>query len=84
MVDAAIDTAKQTLASLQFSYQETGVPYGFEPFAGGQGSSQTITVPANINQDYPMFNDEWSLQIKIKKVDSETGSIEQIRGPGVE
>ncbi len=74
MVNAAISSAKNQLSSLQFSFVETGVPYGFELFAGELGSSQTISVPANISKDYIVLNDEWSLQIKIKKMDSETGN----------
>lgn len=42
------------------------------------GSHQTITVPADSPNDYVMKNDEWSLQVNLKKVDSETG--EQIAG----
>ncbi|MCM1440742.1 MAG: prealbumin-like fold domain-containing protein, partial [Roseburia sp.] len=74
MVDAAIASAKSQLSSLKFRYQETGVPYGFELVMGEQGSKQTITVPANTSKDYTMLNDEWSLQVKINKVDSETGN----------
>ena len=74
MVDSAIAAAKIQLSSLQFRYEETGVPYGFGMVTGSLGSSQIIAVPANTSQDYPMLNDEWSLQIKINKVDSETGS----------
>lgn len=73
MVDSAIAAAKNQLSSLQFRYEETGVPYGFGMVTGSLGSSQIIAVPANTSQDYPMLNDEWSLQIKINKVDSETG-----------
>ncbi len=78
MVDDAISSAKEELASLQFEYIETGVPHGFELYAGPFGSEQTISVPANVSKDYIMRNDEWSLQIKIDKRDSETG--ERIRG----
>lgn len=73
MVDEAIDTAKSQLAELQFRFEETGVPHGFDAYTGSLGSSQTITVPADVVQDYLMRNDEWSLQIKIDKRDSETG-----------
>lgn len=78
MVDAAVATAKSQLAHLQFSFVETGVPHGFELYAGPFGSEQTITVPANTEQSYVMRNDEWSLQVRIDKRDSETG--ERIRG----
>lgn len=73
MVNAAIASARQQLASLQFRFEETGIPYGFEAFTGILGSSQVISVPSNANQDYVMRNDEWSLQVKIDKRDSETG-----------
>ena len=52
--------------------------YGFEEFNGRLGSDQTITVPADSSNDYVMKNDEWSLQVNLKKVDSETGK--QIAG----
>lgn len=41
---------------------------------GSNGSNQTISVPANSNNAYLMKNDEWSLQVNIKKTDSETGN----------
>lgn len=78
MVDDAISSAKDELASLQFEYIETGVPHRFELYAGPFGSEQTITVPANTEQSYIMRNEEWSLQVRIDKRDSETG--ERIRG----
>lgn len=74
MVDNAIASAKAELASISFRYQETNVPYGFTMYWGTNGSSQTISVPANTNNDYVMKNDEWSLQVNLKKTDSETGS----------
>ena len=74
MVDNAIASAKAELASISFRYQETNVPYGFTMYWGTNGSSQTISVPANTNSDYVMKNDEWSLQVNLKKTDSETGS----------
>ena len=74
MVDNAIASAKAELASISFRYQETNVPYGFAMYWGTNGSSQTISVPANTNNDYVMKNDEWSLQVNLKKTDSETGS----------
>lgn len=77
MVDAAIASARQQLSSLQFRYEEICVPYGFEAYTGPLGSSQVIAVPSNTNRDYIMRNDEWSLQVKIDKRDSETG--ERIR-----
>lgn len=78
MVDAAIAAARAELATIRFSYDEVEIPYGFEEFNGSLGSHQTITVPADSSSDYVMKNDEWSLQVNLKKVDSETG--EQITG----
>lgn len=78
MVDAAIAAARAELATIRFSYDEVEIPYGFEEFNGSLGSHQTITVPADSSNDYVMKNDEWSLQVNLKKVDSETG--EQIAG----
>lgn len=77
-VNNAIASAQAQLASLQFRYDEVTIPYGFESYWGSNGSHQTITVPANSNNAYEMRNTEWSLQIKIKKTDSETGN--QIAG----
>ena len=78
MVDAAIAAARAELATIRFSYDEVEIPYGFEEFNGSLGSHQTITVLADSSNDYVMKNDEWSLQVNLKKVDSETG--EQITG----
>lgn len=77
-VNSAIASAQAQLASLQFRYYEVTIPYGFESYWGSNGSHQTITVPANSNNAYEMRNTEWSLQINIKKTDSETGN--QIAG----
>ena len=73
-VNNAIAAAKAQLGSVQFRYEEISVPYGFGKYWGTNGSSQTISVPANTNNDYVMKNDEWSLQVNLKKTDSETGS----------
>ena len=73
-VNNAIAAAKAQLGSVQFRYEEITVPYGFGKYWGSNGSSQTISVPANTNNDYVMKNDEWSLQVNLKKTDSETGS----------
>lgn len=78
MVDAAIAAARAELATIRFSYDEVEIPYGFEEFNGSLGSHQTITVLADSSNDYVMKNDEWSLQVNLKKVDSETS--EQIAG----
>lgn len=74
MVDNAVASAKAELANIKFRYEEVGVPYGFEMYWGGNGSKQTISVPANSNNAYLMKNDEWSLKVNIKKGDSETGN----------
>ena len=73
-VNNAIAAAKAQLGSIQFRYEEITVPYGFGKYWGTNGSSQTISVPANSNNDYVMKNDEWSLQVNLKKTDSETGN----------
>ena len=73
-VNAAVNSAKTQLGSLQFRYEEISVPYGFEKYWGSNGSYQTLTVPANSNNEYLMRNAEWSLQVNIRKTDSETGS----------
>ena len=73
-VDNAIAAAKAQLGSIQFRYEEITVPYGFGKYWGSNGGQQTISVPANTNNDYVMKNDEWSLQVNLKKADSETGS----------
>ena len=62
-VNNAIAAAKAQLGSIQFRYEEITVPYGFGKYWGTNGSSQTISVPANTNNDYIMKNDEWSLQV---------------------
>lgn len=77
-VNAAIAAARSELASIVFQYDEIDVPYGFEEFGGALGSHQDITVPADSSNHYVMKNDEWSLQVNLVKVDSETG--EQIAG----
>lgn len=73
MVDRAIAAAKNQLASINFSFNETVIPVGFEFFDGEHGGSQTIAVPMDSSNDYLMRNDEWSLQVNIRKTDSETG-----------
>ena len=74
MVDNAVASAKAELANVKFRYEEVGVPYGFAMYWGSNGSNQTISVLANSNNAYLMKNDEWSLQVNIKKTDSETGN----------
>ena len=72
MVDAAIASARAQLANIAFSYDEITIPHGFDSTPGALGSHQTITVPANSSNDYPMKNDEWSVKVSIDKIDSET------------
>ena len=72
MVDAAIASARAQLANITFSYDEITIPHGFDSTPGALGSHQTITVPANSSNDYPMKNDEWSIKVSIDKIDSET------------
>ena len=72
MVDAAIAAARAQLANITFSYDEVTIPHGFDSTPGALGSHQTITVPANSSNDYPMKNDEWSVKVNIDKIDSET------------
>ena len=73
-MNAAVNSAKTQLGSLQFRYEEISVPYGFEKYWGSNGSYQTLTVPADTNNEYLMRNAEWSLQVNIRKTDSETGN----------
>ena len=72
MVDAAIASARAQLANITFSYDEITIPHGFDSTPGALGSHQTITVPANSSNDYPMKNDEWSVKVSIDKIDNET------------
>ena len=72
MVDAAIASARAQLANVTFAYDEITIPHGFDSTPGALGSHQTITVPANSSNDYPMKNDEWSVKVSIDKIDSET------------
>lgn len=78
MVDAAIASARAQLANITFAYDEVTIPHGFDFTPGALGSHQTITVPANSSNDYPMKNDEWSVKVTIDKIDSETK--QRIRG----
>ena len=72
MVDAAIAAARAQLANVTFAYDEITIPHGFDATPGALGNHQTITVPANSSNDYPMKNDEWSVKVSIDKIDSET------------
>lgn len=55
MVDRAIATAKSELASIDFRFDETVVPVGFEFYAGEHGSKQTISVPMDSSDEYLML-----------------------------
>lgn len=72
MVDAAIASARAQLANVTFAYDEITIPHGFDATPGALSNHQTITVPANSSNDYPMKNDEWSVKVSIDKIDSET------------
>lgn len=78
LVAAAIATAKAQLQTLEFTYKETFVPYGFTAYPGEKGSNQTIIVNQGANEVFDMINDEWEVNVVINKVDSETGN--QIAG----
>ena len=71
-MEAALSAAHGYFDSLKFSYNEVTIPHGFDSTPGALGSHQTITVPANSSNDYPMKNDEWSVKVSIDKIDSET------------
>ena len=71
-IKAALSAVHGYFDSLKFSYDEVTIPHGFDATPGALGSHQTITVPANSSNDYPMKNDEWSAKVSIDKIDSET------------
>ena len=71
-IEAALSAVHGYFDSLKFSYNEVTIPHGFDSTPGALGSHQTITVPANSSNDYPMRNDEWSVKVSIDKIDSET------------
>ena len=71
-IEAALSAVHGYFDSLKFSYNEVTIPHGFDSTPGALGSHQTITVPANSSNDYPMRNDEWSVKVGIDKIDSET------------
>lgn len=70
----AIAAAKTQLQTLQFTFKELEVPYGYDAYDGNKGSNQTITVNQGANEVFDMINDEWELNVTIDKVDSETGN----------
>lgn len=73
MVDQALAAARSELATVVFQYDEEEIPLGYEAYNGNLGSHQSIIVPADSANEYVMRNDEWNLQVNLKKVDSETG-----------
>lgn len=73
MVNQALAAARSELATVVFQYDEEEIPLGYEAYNGDLGSHQSITVPADSANEYVMRNDEWNLQVNLKKVDSETG-----------
>ena len=77
-VNAAVSSAKTQLGSLQFRYEEISVPYGFEKYWGSNGSYQTLTVPANSDNEYLMRNAEWSLQVNSGQNDQAVHTIYSI------
>ena len=74
-VDAAIASARSQLANITFTVKETSVPRGFDAYTGSTGSEQQVSVPADGSTDVTIHNDEWSIQVNIAKIDSETGNV---------
>ena len=71
-VDAAIASAKSQLANISFTVKETSVPHGFDAYTGSAGSEQQVSAPADSSTDVTIHNEEWSIQVNIAKIDSET------------
>ena len=71
-VDAAIASARSQLANISFTVKETSVPHGFDAYAGSTGCEQQVSVPADGSTDVTIHNEEWSVQVNIAKIDSET------------
>ena len=71
-VDAAIASARSQLANITFTVREISVPNGFDAHTGSTGSEQQVSVPADGSTDVTIHNDEWSIQVNIAKIDSET------------
>ena len=72
VVDAAIASARSQLANITFTVKETSVPHGFDAYTGSTGSEQQVSVPADGSTDVTIHNEEWSVQVNIAKIDSET------------
>mgnify|MGYP005755031553 CR=1 FL=1 len=71
-VDAAIASARSQLANITFTVRETSVPHGFDAYTGSTGSEQQVSVPADGSTDVTIHNEEWSIQVNIAKIDSES------------
>lgn len=71
-VDTAIASAKSQLANITFTVKETSVPHGFDAYTGSTGNEQQVSVPADGSTDVTIHNEEWSIQVNIAKIDSET------------
>ena len=71
-VDAAIASARSQLANISFTVKETSVPHGFDAYAGSTGCEQQVSVPADGSTNVTIHNEEWSVQVNIAKIDSET------------
>ena len=71
-VDAAIASARSQLANITFTVRETSVPHGFDAYTGSTGSEQQVSVPADGSTNVTIHNEEWSVQVNIAKIDSET------------
>lgn len=71
-VDAAIASARSQLANITFTVREASVPHGFDAYTGSTGSEQQVSVPADGSTDVTIHNEEWSVQVNIAKIDSET------------
>ena len=71
-VDAAIASARSQLANITFTVRETSVSHGFDAYTGSTGSEQQVSVPADGSTDVTIHNEEWSVQVNIAKIDSET------------
>ena len=71
-MDAAIASARSQLANIAYTVRETSVPHGFDAYTGSTGSEQQVSVPADGSTDVTIHNEEWSVQVNIAKIDSET------------
>ncbi|MBM6716120.1 hypothetical protein H6B15_05560 [Gemmiger formicilis] len=74
-VDAAIASARSQMANITFTVRETSVPHGFDAYTDSTGSEQQVSVPADGSTDVTIHNEEWSIQVNIAKIDSETHQL---------